>query len=84
LRALRYQLSVLLIKQRFQRISTPEFGILTVLLLRGGGVFWYYLLASKPQIFVFIGLPLRYLLSGHLRWEAAVGGTYARSIVEDM
>src|SRR6187402_2245287 len=29
-----------------QRISTPEFAILTVLLLLGGGGFWYYQRAS--------------------------------------
>ena len=32
-----------------QRISTPEFAILTVLLLLGGGAFWYYQRASDAQ-----------------------------------
>ena len=30
-----------------QRISTPEFAILTLLLLLGGGAFWYYQRASE-------------------------------------
>ena len=30
-----------------QRISTPEFAILTLLLLLGGGAFWYYDRASE-------------------------------------
>ena len=30
-----------------QRITTPEFAILTLLLLLGGGVFWYYQRASE-------------------------------------
>ena len=30
-----------------QRISTPEFAILTLLLLLGGGAFWYYQHASE-------------------------------------
>ena len=30
-----------------QRISTPEFAILTLLLLLGGGAFWYYQRASR-------------------------------------
>src|SRR6187455_3705117 len=32
-----------------QRISTPEFAILTLLLLLGGGAFWYYDRASDAQ-----------------------------------
>ncbi len=32
-----------------QRISTPEFAILTLLLLLGGGAFWYYQRASDAQ-----------------------------------
>ena len=31
-----------------QRVSTPEFAILTLLLLLGGGAFWYYQHASEP------------------------------------
>ena len=30
-----------------QRITTPEFAILTLLLLLGGGAFWYYQRASE-------------------------------------
>jgi TolB-like protein len=33
-----------------QRITTPEFAILTLLLLLGGGAFWYYQRASDAQI----------------------------------
>ena len=32
-----------------QRISTPEFAILTLLLLLGGGAFWYYQRASEAK-----------------------------------
>ena len=32
-----------------QRITTPEFAILTLLLLLGGGAFWYYQRASEPK-----------------------------------
>ena len=32
-----------------QRITTPEFAILTLLLLLGGGAFWYYQRASDAQ-----------------------------------
>ena len=32
-----------------QRISTPEFAILTLLLLLGGGAFWYYQRASDAE-----------------------------------
>ena len=32
-----------------QRITTPEFAILTVLLLLGGGAFWYYQRASDAE-----------------------------------
>jgi TolB-like protein/Flp pilus assembly protein TadD len=32
-----------------QRISTPEFAILTLLLLLGGGAFWYYQRASEAE-----------------------------------
>jgi TolB-like protein len=32
-----------------QRISTPEFAILTLLLLLGGGAFWYYQRVSKTE-----------------------------------
>ena len=31
-----------------QRVSTPEFAILTLLLLLGGGALWYYQRASDP------------------------------------
>jgi TolB-like protein/Tfp pilus assembly protein PilF len=34
-----------------QRITTPEFAILTLLLLPGGGVFWYYQRASEAARF---------------------------------
>ena len=32
-----------------QRITTPEFAILTLLLLLGGGAFWYYQRASDAE-----------------------------------
>ena len=32
-----------------QRITTPEFAILTLLLLLGGGAFWYYQRASETR-----------------------------------
>jgi hypothetical protein len=33
-----------------QRITTPEFAILTVLLLLGGGAFWYYQRANETTV----------------------------------